>query len=455
MGNDTATTDWSKTAWACAEDNPWTSWLPKSPAGDDALLSRLRRIDPRYDPLTLDLADIDAGESARIAATGRMAFHLLGCSGDPADPKPQDAVAQAMAAQMGLPEPPSFLYHLGDIAYKDHDAAPGTPSPDWDALYKEEFYRAYGSYPREIFAVPGNHDGKYKEHQGAVDLARSGMWHFLSNFCDGVRRKATKNPDAPNDVSRATMTQPYPFWVLETPAACLIGLHTNICNGGSLDAPDAPPGSPGAVQYDWLVTRLTAIKASRGARAVLLLLHYPPLSAAADFPQRGDPQSPRTPKARPQRWLWDVLHQAFRDGGLWPDAVFSAHAHLYQRLTYVQGEGGLDERQIPFLIIGSGGHGPVEGMWRRCEGGGIEAPPLAPGTKVALPPALSLPAGDTVRLEQYNDQDFGFLRVGVDPASRRLLIEFFAAYPLSPSPNGAPRPCHDACLLDLDTHRLL
>src|SRR5580704_13606117 len=52
---------------------------------------------------------------------GNMTFHMVGCSGDPGHPKPGLAVAGGMAAQITAPVgpalAPSFLYHLGDIAY--------------------------------------------------------------------------------------------------------------------------------------------------------------------------------------------------------------------------------------------------------------------------------------------------------------------------------------------------
>ena len=37
--------------------------------------------------------------------------------------------------------------------------------------------------------------------------------------------------------------------------------------------------------------------------------------------------------------------------GLWPDALFSGHAHLYQRFTRV-----VNGRQVPYIVSGSGGY---------------------------------------------------------------------------------------------------
>lgn len=42
------------------------------------------------------------------------------------------------------------------------------------------------------------------------------------------------SPDA-GDVSRTTVVQPNVFWTLETPFATIVGLYTNVPEGGQLD----------------------------------------------------------------------------------------------------------------------------------------------------------------------------------------------------------------------------
>jgi hypothetical protein len=44
------------------------------------------------------------------------------------------------------------------------------------------------------------------------------------------------------------------------------------------------------------------------------------------------------------------IDKAAQAAGLWPDAVLSGHAHLYQRFTRA-----VDGRQIPYVVSGSGG----------------------------------------------------------------------------------------------------
>ena len=100
-------------------------------------------------------------------------------------------------------------------------------------------------------------------------------------------------------------------------------------------------------------------------RAVLRAIHYPPFSGASNFPERGNPNLGPTKHTRVLKPLAKILQEAFKASKLYPDAVFSAHAHHYQRLTYRCADG----REIPYLIVGSGGHAPVESLAERCDGG--------------------------------------------------------------------------------------
>jgi hypothetical protein len=181
---------------------------------------------------------------------------------------------------------------------------------------------------------------------------------------------------------------------------------------------------------------------------VFVAVHYPPLSAAANFRQRGDPNLGPTPRRRKLRPLGMVLEKAYQESGQHPDAVFSAHAHLYQRLTYTQAGG----RQIPHLIVGCGGHGPVESLTCPCDGG-APGPPPTPPCDIVLPEGLTLQGGASVRLVAYDDQDFGFVRLTLDAGKRRLTGEFFAAFSESGDPAGLPE-LRDSFRLDLAEHRV-
>jgi hypothetical protein len=381
-----------------------------------------------------------------------MAFHVVGCTGCHADQQATTGVARAMADQVGQPhcfggtpdaDPASFLYHLGDVVYKKDKETAGDQSPeaphDFAQLYNTQFYKPYAAYAPPIFAIAGNHDGKDRHPDGPT--RKSGIHHFLKNFC------GLQDDEPPDNQSsdRQAVAQPYPYWLLETPLAYFVGLYTNVNNAGQLDNPQ----EDGRPQYDWLVGTLQDIKAAADGKAVFLALHYPPYSAAVNFLQRGNPNLGPTPRppGKTLEPLGMLLQSAFRASGQYPDAVLSAHAHLYQRLTYTHADG----RQIPYVIAGGGGHIPVEKLSRPClkkdQDAGLPEAPAA----VVSPPGLSLPAGDRVELATFNDQDFGFLRITLDGNKHSLTGEYFTAFTPAGAQTALPA-LADSFTLDLRSH---
>ena len=114
--------------------------------------------------------------------------------------------------------------------------------------------------------------------------------------------------------------------------------------------------------------------------------------------------------------------------------------------------------QIPYIIAGNGGHA-VNRLKREPEAGG---PPLAAAsaakkdgasryvTPFRAPTVLQV-AGkgkDLVRLENYDDQDFGYLRIVV--TQKQLRIEYH------PAPDGdAAKTPDDVVAVDLSTRTLV
>jgi acid phosphatase type 7 len=423
----------------CVEKGIWVS-IPKPP--------------PQGSELRLNLKDVDSISSERVKSTKRLTFHAVGCSGRyeqfPNGPQPGVLVAQAMEKQAVSPgvyggcasaEPSAFLFHLGDIVYKEEAANGSTASSDSEVkdqgtLYNTQFYGQYNSYKPAIFAVAGNHDSKISKH-----LERSGIDHFLSNFCDSERHVSQDNRGASD---RRTMIQPYPYWVLNTSVAYIIGLHTNDLNGGLLDDPEQAEEP----QYAWLVETLAKIKANGEAKRLVLALHYPPYSGAANFHHRGDPNLGPTPRKNPATGLLQplavTLEHAFQQVGLYPDLVISAHAHLYQRITYTY-IGGF---QIPYLIVGSGGHWPVENIAEACDKSSGEKP--TPPFPVVLPRGVELPHGDSARVVAFNDTKYGYSRITIDLTANAMVGEFFTV-DVKPDPN--PK-LFDSFHLDFGTHKI-
>ena len=405
--------------------------------------------------LSLKLKKVDQAAHAAIKKTGVLTFHTVGCTGCHADQLATGWVAAAMAVQVDHPHrfggteaavAPAFLYHLGDLVYKKDKETAGEQSPDpppekrhdFAQLYNTQLYAPYAPYAPAVFALAGNHDGKDRDPGGPA--RKSAIHHFLKNFCgldDG-------DPSDKQSSGRLPMTQPYPYWLLETPLAYVVGLYTNVNNAGLFDDPQGP-AQP---QFDWLVQTLRDIKAAADGKAVLLALHYPPYSAAANFAERGDPNLGPTPRpaGKSLEPLGVLLQRAFRNSGQLPDAVFSAHAHLYQRLTYTDASG----RHIPYLIAGAGGHAPVEKLSKPClRDAGVT--PTGTPPQVVYPPGLTLPAGDKVELAAFNDQNFGFLRITVDGNRHTLTGEYFTVS-TAPTTAKTPATLADSFTLDLRTH---
>ena len=120
------------------------------------------------------------------------------------------------------------------------------------------------------------------------------------------------------------------------------------------------------------------------------------------------------------------------DTGIWPHAVLSGHAHNYQRFTRAH-----KQMQIPYLISGNGGHAHN---------------PLVKKNEPALRTPLPLPnfqaAGDKVTLVNYDDQDYGYLRIIVDAA--QLRIEYHPA-----SDGAAAKTPDDSVTVDLKSRTIV
>jgi hypothetical protein len=410
----------------CAEHGKWTPVPVPAQAPADT---------------SLELSKIDPGEGGKIPSAGAMSFHMTGCSGShPADAAA--AVADAMSGQDS-----SFLYHLGDITYvRSNDE-------DQVDLYNKQFLASYTEYPRQIVAIAGNHDGKTDS---------SAVQTFAANFCADPAKWPAKWSGNTTD-GRPAMIQPYLYWRFDTPLAYFIGLYANISNGGILDDPKKYPLFTDGPQYNWLVSQLEDVK-SRNANlapasrpAIFVTVHYPPYSGATNFNIRGAPKYGRTPQQENAPHLAESLQQAFAKSGQRPDAIFSAHAHLFQRLTYTYADGTV----MPCLIVGNGGHS-LENLLEKCD---PPKPPPKPQPQSVPFPAIApksfkLPAHDSASVEAYEDGyyevfpgttrsggAYGFIHVTVE--NRVLTCSYWNA----PAKAADPPRRGDSFSLNLDTHR--
>ena len=120
--------------------------------------------------------------------------------------------------------------------------------------------------------------------------------------------------------------------------------------------------------------------------------------------------------------------------GVWPHAFLSGHAHNYQRFTRTRSAGGA---QIPYLICGNGGHNVAA----LVKGGPpLRAPQILQAAKGS--------SADELVLENYDDKNYGYLRIVV--TSTQLRIEY---HPASDGPStNTP---DDFVTVDLKSRKLV
>ena len=124
----------------------------------------------------------------------------------------------------------------------------------------------------------------------------------------------------------------------------------------------------------------------RAGRALVIATHHPPFT--------GSPFHVPSPE------MLKMIDDACEEVGIWPDLHISGHAHLYERYTRT-----VKGKQIPYLVAGMGGY--------------YDLPGLKPGKRAPVPkfPAAGEDAsGNPLRIEMYNDDTFGFVRITVSTA---------------------------------------
>jgi hypothetical protein len=339
-------------------------------------------------PFHLDLAQVvSAGTMQAIEQAGRLVFHLTGDVGGVKAPQSQHLVATTMEHDFGGPGPvPSFLYIVGDVVYFYGETS----------QYYSQFYEPYVDYPAPIFAVPGNHDGD------VIDASVASLAAFMANFCAPHPHPTTES----GDTGRDAMTQPNPYWTLNTPYATLIGIYTNVPEGGRLDDH----------QISWLHTELTTAPTDR---ALILTMHHPALSA--DNHHSGS------------LYIDELLDQAIATSGRTPDLVVAGHVHNYQRFTRTR-----EARQVPYLVAGAGGYWHLHTMAKDATGATLSTPWKVPDLDATL--------------DSYVDDRHGYLRLTVSPT------ELHGDYITVPRPQESwhhgPTTTADSFTLHLHTHQL-
>jgi acid phosphatase type 7 len=294
----------------------------------------------------------------KIVKSGKISFHILGDTGSTKTLDTTHMVENAMEYDFGKRDI-SFLFHVGDVIYNFGEADD----------YYSEFYEPYARYPAPIFAIPGNKDGDSRPGPNEKSLAA-----FVTNFC---AKKQEVTVDA-GDINRWPMIQPNVYWTLEAPFVTIIGLYSNVPDGGVIKQD----------QLDWFKQEL--VNAPKD-KALIIAVHHATFSADDEHSGSGV--------------MLNVLDKAFAQSHRLPDAVFSGHVHNYQRFTRE-----LNGHEILYLVVGSGGH-KLHKM-QKNDNGIIQTP-------------FKLPDRDDVTLESYCDDRYGFMRLEI--TADKLQGKFFSA----------------------------
>jgi predicted phosphodiesterase len=318
-----------------------------------------------------------------INSHGQIVFHAVGDTGNTRSTGPQNEVADKMMSDYGDADPknvPAFFYHLGDVVYSFGEAE----------YYYDQFYEPYRDYPAPIFAIAGNHDGMVAPNTTVPSLQA-----FLANFCT-AGQPSHITPEA-GGLPRTAMVQPGVYFTLEAPFVRILGLYSNRLEGPGIISSQGKYKNIGDWQLTYLQSALSRVKAQKFGGAVIIAVHHPPYSCGGQHP--GSP-----------RMLQDI-DSICSDVGVWPHAVLSGHAHNYQRFTRIVNPGKGTEMQIPFVIGGNGGHA-VNRLTNSA------SPVLRTPLREQQQELKN--GSDQVVLENYDDQDYGYLRIVVDAMQLRI-----------------------------------
>ena len=300
-------------------------------------------------PYHYDLESVIPGITAQAAKQGYLVFHCAGDTGGVKTPDFQMDVAKAMKADLASTkgDAPSFFYHLGDVVYYNGQIAD----------YYSQFYEPYDHYTAPIISIAGNHDGD------PIDATQVSLDGWVRYFMQATAHVNPESQDAP----RGTMSQPNVYFVLDCPFVTIVGMYTNVPEGGSIDS----------VQQQWLTNEFATAPEDK---ALMVALHHPIYSF--DDHHSGSAR------------MADAVQHAINDSRRVPNAVLAAHVHNYQRFERTL----VEQSPTPFFVIGHGGYYNLHGL--TAEPGTTD-----PNTQATL--------------EAANDTQHGYVTFAVDAKTIR------------------------------------
>jgi acid phosphatase type 7 len=199
--------------------------------------------------------------------------------------------------------------------------------------------------------------------------------------------------------------------VMTPPYVTIIGLYTNVPEGGQLDND----------QIAWFHAEL---QAAPKEKALIVAMHHPIYSF--DTFHSGS------------AYMSTILNEAISETERVPDMVLSGHVHNYQRFTRQFTDTGGQQRDIPYIVAGAGGYFHLH--YEQS----INSQPIDPGHTIQ-------DGNSDMKLETFCDNRHGFLRLEVSTD------EITGTYLTVPRPQeswGDKATSFDTFTLHLKTHRL-
>jgi acid phosphatase type 7 len=196
-------------------------------------------------PYHYDLAQYFPDIANNVKQEDKLVIHVVGDTGGVQDGEFQNNVASLMFDQLtsGRGAKPQFCYHVGDVVYF-------TGMRD---DYYAQFYEPYSHYDIPIFSIPGNHDGEVDD-----PTAQTSLDGWVDYF---MQAKPDVDPIS-KDAPRVQLNLPNVYWTLNTQFATIIGMYTNVPEGGSIDS----------TQQQWVTNEFATAPTDR---ALILALHHP------------------------------------------------------------------------------------------------------------------------------------------------------------------------------------
>ncbi len=391
--------------------------FPKSRVADDALIT----LNDIYGPS-------GAGVIAAIRAAGRLTFHSVGDTGASEVRKYRDEirVADQLTTDSHTTEATNraaFFFHLGDVIYSFGESR----------YYYDQFYEPYRAYPAPILAIAGNHDSFVVPGTAGADEP---LAIFTRNFC---AERPVITPEA-GSLHRTAMTLPGVYFALDLPFARIIALFSNALEDPGLISSEGGrwPGVPDT-QLPFLEAQLKKIKDEKYQGAVILATHHPAFSYSPP-PASGVQSANHSGSSDMLRDIDTICAKT----GVYPHAFLSAHAHCYQRYTRMITMSGM-AMDIPFVVCGNGGHN-VNPLVRTTRNGTAHEPEN--GTDMSYLEHKPAVKATGLKLEKYDDHNYGYLRVTADAQQLRIAYHQAGVRSLLQSR-------YDLVTLDLRTRQLV